>query len=65
VASTLTPREREIVDYVRQGLTNKEIAERLTVSVRTVEAHVSRVLVKLGVGRRSGIAAALSCAGTP
>jgi predicted ATPase/DNA-binding CsgD family transcriptional regulator len=64
-AELLTPREREIVDYVRQGLTNKEIAERLTVSVRTVEAHVSRVLAKLGVGRRSGIATALSAAGTP
>ena len=64
-AGLLTPREREIVDYVRQGLTNKEIAERLTVSVRTVEAHVSRVLAKLGVGRRSGIATALSGAGTP
>lgn len=56
----LTPREREIVTYVQQGLTNREIAERLTVSVRTVEAHVSRVLAKLGVGRRSGIATALS-----
>jgi non-specific serine/threonine protein kinase len=55
----LTPREREIVAYVQQGLTNKEIAERLTVSVRTVEAHVSRVLAKLGVGRRSGIGGAL------
>jgi non-specific serine/threonine protein kinase len=63
-AEVLTRREREIVDYVRQGLTNKEIADQLTVSVRTVEAHVSRVLSKLGVGRRSGIAAALSGAAT-
>jgi DNA-binding CsgD family transcriptional regulator len=50
----LTPREREIVALVRSGLANKEIAERLSVSERTVETHLAHVYSKLGVeGRRA------------
>lgn len=49
----LTPREREILSLLIDGLTNKEIAQRLTVSPRTVETHVERVLGKLEVGSRS------------
>lgn len=49
----LTPREREILSLLIDGLTNKEIAERLILSPRTVETHVERVLGKLEVGSRS------------
>ncbi len=49
----LTPREREILSLLIDGLTNKEIAQRLTVSPRTVETHVEHVLGKLEVGSRS------------
>ena len=49
----LTPREREILAHLVDGLTNKEIAQRLMLSPRTVETHVERVLDKLQVGSRS------------
>ena len=49
----LTPRESEILSLLVLGLTNKEIAQRLVVSPRTVETHVERVLGKLGVNTRS------------
>ena len=49
----LTAREREILALLVDGLTNKEIAQRLIVSPRTVETHVERVLGKLEVGSRS------------
>jgi DNA-binding CsgD family transcriptional regulator len=50
---SLTPREREVVVLVAQGLTNRQIAERLVVSNRTVEMHVTNVLTKLGITSRS------------
>ncbi|MCX5233344.1 LuxR C-terminal-related transcriptional regulator [Streptomyces sp. NBC_00233] len=49
---TLSPRERELVLLVSQGLTDKEIAERLTLSVRTVGNHFYRIYRKLGVANR-------------
>lgn len=49
----LTPREREILAHLVDGLTNKEIAQRLMLGPRTVETHVERVLGKLQVGSRS------------
>jgi LuxR family maltose regulon positive regulatory protein len=49
----MTKREREILELMAQGLTNKEIAQRFVVSPRTVETHVERVLSKLGVGTRT------------
>lgn len=52
----LTAREREIVTLAARGLSNKEIAERLTVSVRTVEGHLYRAGLKLGVSERSALA---------
>ncbi|MGV9712609.1 LuxR C-terminal-related transcriptional regulator [Gordonia sp. NPDC003424] len=55
----LTSREREIANLVAAGLQNKEIAERLTVSVRTVEGHIYRTCVKLNLTDRSEIAALL------
>ncbi|MEU6347369.1 response regulator transcription factor [Streptomyces sp. NPDC046977] len=50
--AALSPREREILDLVGEGLTNREIAQRLFVSEKTVKNHISRLLGKLGVERR-------------
>ena len=49
LARNLTPREREVMDLVVSGHHNREIAESLGISSRTVEVHKSRVLQKLGV----------------
>ncbi len=54
----LTPREREIADLVARGLTNRAIAERCTLSERTVEHHISAVYAKLGFRTRSEFIAA-------
>ncbi|CUR54978.1 Regulatory protein (Modular protein) [metagenome] len=51
----LTTREREIVELAARGLSNKDIAERLTVSVRTVEGHLYRAGRRLGVSERSAL----------
>lgn len=51
----LTEREREITALAAQGLTNRAIAERLFVSVRTVEGHLYRVNQKLGTTRREDL----------
>jgi ATP/maltotriose-dependent transcriptional regulator MalT len=50
---TLTAREREILELLATGLTNREIAQRLVLSARTVETHVARVTGKLGVNSRA------------
>jgi DNA-binding CsgD family transcriptional regulator len=52
----LSPREREVVRLASNGLTNREIAETLFLSSRTVEAHVARALRKLGVHSRRALA---------
>lgn len=49
---TLTPREREVVSLVVRGMSNAEIADRLVISVRTVESNVLRACRKLGVSNR-------------
>ena len=54
----LSPREREVMQLVTQGLSNEQIAERLFVSVRTVERHLSNVYVKLRVSGKAARAAA-------
>jgi DNA-binding CsgD family transcriptional regulator len=51
-ATELTPREREVAMLAAGGLSSREIAERLVVSVRTVDNHLQRVYRKLGVTRR-------------
>ncbi|UNO43379.1 response regulator transcription factor [Streptomyces sp. MST-110588] len=48
----LTGREREILDLIGQGLTNRQIGQRLYLAEKTVKNHVSRLLAKLGVERR-------------
>ncbi|GAA3079187.1 hypothetical protein GCM10020000_76020 [Streptomyces olivoverticillatus] len=48
----LTDREREILALIGEGLTNRQIGERLYLAEKTVKNHVSRLLAKLGVERR-------------
>jgi DNA-binding CsgD family transcriptional regulator/tetratricopeptide (TPR) repeat protein len=55
----LTRREAEVAELLTQGLTDSEIAERLVISRRTAEHHVSAVLAKVGVDSRRDLAAAL------
>ncbi|MFF9762331.1 response regulator [Streptomyces caelestis] len=48
----LTGREREILDLIGEGLTNRQIGRRLYLAEKTVKNHISRLLAKLGVERR-------------
>jgi DNA-binding CsgD family transcriptional regulator len=52
---SLTERERQVVEFLIQGFTNKEIAARMDISHHTVRAFLRIVMVKLGVSTRSGI----------
>ncbi|WP_282214424.1 response regulator transcription factor [Microbacterium luteolum] len=54
--SELTRRETEVAELVADGLSNREVAVSLHVSVRTVESHVGTILRKLGLRSRSGLA---------
>ena len=58
-SAALTARERQIVELIDQGLSNKEIARRLQIEVATVKNHVHHVLEKLNVARRGEAAALL------
>jgi DNA-binding CsgD family transcriptional regulator len=53
----LTDREAEIVMLIGEGLTNREVAERLTLSIRTVESHIYRAMLKTGTTSREELAA--------
>ena len=57
--ASLTGREREIVRWIDEGMSNKEIARLLRIGVSTVKNHVHNILEKLGVSRRSEAAARL------
>lgn len=56
----LTAREREIAVMVADGLSSKEVAERLFLSARTVSNHLQNAYTKLGISKRTELAAALS-----
>lgn len=55
--AVLTPREKEILALIDDGLSNKQIAQRLFIEVPTVKNHVHNILEKLNVSRRSEAAA--------
>lgn len=52
----LIPREREVVSLVAAGGSNREIAQRLSIAERTVQAHLTSVFEKLGVSSRPKLA---------
>jgi DNA-binding NarL/FixJ family response regulator len=53
----MTPREREVINLIAEGLSNKEIAERLGIATYTVRSHVRNVMEKLMLHTRLQIAA--------
>jgi DNA-binding CsgD family transcriptional regulator len=55
----LTPSERRVAQLAADGLTNREIAQRLFITRKTVEKHLSNVYLKLEIGSRAAIAQAL------
>ena len=55
--AALTAREREVARLVAQGQSNRAIADKLVVSVSTVEAHITHIFTKLGFSSRAQIAA--------
>jgi DNA-binding CsgD family transcriptional regulator len=57
VDEPLTRRQLEIANLVAEGMSNRQIAERLVVSLRTVDGHVEQILARMGFTRRAQIAA--------
>ncbi len=55
--SALTARERQVLDLIAQGLTNRQIGDRLFISAKTASVHVSAILRKLGAATRAEAAA--------
>ncbi len=56
-SEALTRREDQVLHFMAHGLSNKEIAQRLVISLGTVKSHVKSILVKLGASRRTEAAA--------
>lgn len=54
-AVALTDRERQILTLIGQGRANKEIADALSISIRTVETHRARIMQKLGIRSHAGL----------
>lgn len=59
---SLTPQELEIARLIGRGMTNRAAAERLNLSARTIEYHLSKIYVKLGLSQRAQLGAALEVA---
>ena len=55
--AALTPQERNILDLIAEGLTNRQIGEQMFLAEKTVKNYVSNVLSKLGMSRRTEAAA--------
>jgi len=53
-SSPLSPREREVLELMGEGLANRDIGRRLYISEKTVKTHVSHILAKLAVSDRTG-----------
>ena len=58
--SSLTTTERRVADLVASGLSNPVIAERMFLSRRTIQTHVSHILTKTGLSSRIELAAAMA-----
>jgi DNA-binding NarL/FixJ family response regulator len=61
----MTRREREVIELIGEGLSNKEIAQRLNIAAHTVKSHVRNVMEKLALHTRLQIAAYVRRDGTP
>jgi DNA-binding CsgD family transcriptional regulator len=59
VGDELTPSERRIVDMAAKGMSNPQIAQALFVTIKTVESHLGRAYLKLGVRSRHELSKAL------
>jgi len=55
--SRLTARERQVAELIAYGHTNREIAERLVIALRTADNHVQHIFDKLGLSSRAQLAA--------
>ena len=56
-AIRLTSREREVIDLLKEGLSNREIASRLNLAIHTVKSHVHNILEKLALRSRLEVVA--------
>jgi DNA-binding CsgD family transcriptional regulator len=57
VPTGLTPRQTEVAALVADGLTNREVADRLGITERSAESHLERIRLRLGFRSRSQVAA--------